>query len=161
MHTKVRDWRGISYRELLVRRKEKKNKSFNRYLQKIFKVNKKIYRSQLAYQRSTPDDAMFLGDDCETHIDEDDDSISSSISSNSSSDESTTYVPGFLDDPEMVQGKHRHVMIGDSVTGCIVSSTILFVPPIDLKAELNKQFRDRFDGTFEYEPLFIRQSRCY
>lgn len=63
-----------------------------------------------------------------------------------SSDESETYLPGFLDDPEMVQGRHRHVMIGDRVTGCIVSSTIQFVKPADLKADLNKQFRERFDG---------------
>ena len=63
-----------------------------------------------------------------------------------SSDESDAYVPGFLDDPEMVQGRHRHVMIGDRVTGCIVSSTIQFVKPEELKADLNKQFRERFDG---------------
>ena len=63
-----------------------------------------------------------------------------------SSDESDEYVPGFLDDPEMVKGRHRHVMIGDRVTGCIVSSTILYVDPEELKADLNKQFRQRFDG---------------
>ena len=60
-----------------------------------------------------------------------------------SSDE---YVPGFLDDPEMVQGRHRHVMIGDRVTGCIVSSTMLYVDPEELKADLNKKFCERFDG---------------
>lgn len=63
-----------------------------------------------------------------------------------SSDESDAYVPGFLDDPEMVQGRHRHVMIGDRDTGSIVSSTIQFVKPEELKADLNKQFRERFDG---------------
>eukprot|EP00551_Chaetoceros_affinis_P006605 CAMPEP_0203667182 /NCGR_PEP_ID=MMETSP0090-20130426/4061_1 /ASSEMBLY_ACC=CAM_ASM_001088 /TAXON_ID=426623 /ORGANISM="Chaetoceros affinis, Strain CCMP159" /LENGTH=981 /DNA_ID=CAMNT_0050531273 /DNA_START=18 /DNA_END=2963 /DNA_ORIENTATION=- len=67
----------------------------------------------------------------------------------SSSEESTAYYPGFLDDPEMVQGRHRHVMVGDKITGCVVSSTIHFVSPVDLKAELNKQFRERFD---QWEP---------
>lgn len=51
----------------------------------------------------------------------------------SSSEESTTYYPGFLDDPEMTKGRHRHVMVGDRVTGCVVSSTIHFVSPADLK----------------------------
>lgn len=73
--------------------------------------------------------------------DRDDDSFSSD-----DSEEEDTYVPGFLDDPEMRQGRHRHVMIGDRVSGCIVSSTIQFVKPAELKADLNKQFRERFDG---------------
>jgi hypothetical protein len=60
-----------------------------------------------------------------------------------------TYVAGLLDDPGMVQGRHRNVMIGDRGTGPIVSSTIQFVKPKLLKADLNKQFRERFDG---YEP---------
>jgi Cyclin, N-terminal domain len=46
----------------------------------------------------------------------------------------------------MVLGRHRTVMVGDRVTGPIVSSTIQFVKPALLKAELNKQFRERFDG---------------
>ena len=60
-----------------------------------------------------------------------------------------TYVAGLLDDPGMVQGRHRNVMIGDRGTGPIVSSTIQFVKPKLLKADLNKQFRERFDG---YKP---------
>jgi len=74
----------------------------------------------------------------------DEDSLSSS-----SSEDSTSYYPGFLDDPQMVQGRHRHVMVGDKVTGCVVSSTIHFVKPSDLKADLNKQFREKFD---QWEP---------
>ena len=73
----------------------------------------------------------------------DDDSSTSSDSSSSSED---SYTPGLLDDPGMVLGRHRNVMIGDRVTGPIVSSTIQFVKPAVLKAELNKQFRERFDG---------------
>lgn len=46
----------------------------------------------------------------------------------------------------MVLGRHRTVMIGDRVTGPVVMSTIQFVKPALLKAELNKQFRERFDG---------------
>jgi len=103
-----RDWRGTSYRALLVRH-EKKNKKFNR----------------------------FIGP--ETEADESD-------VSSSSSEGGDAYVPGFLDDPDMVQGRNRNVVIGDRVTGCIVSSTIQFVKPADLKADLNKQFRERFDG---------------
>ena len=73
---------------------------------------------------------------------EDDDSDMAS----SSSGEGDAYTPGFLDDPDMVQGRNRNVVIGDRVTGCIVSSTIPFVKPVELKADLNKQFRERFDG---------------
>ncbi len=40
-------------------------------------------------------------------------------------------------------------MMGDKVTGPIISSTILFVKPSALKADLNKQFRERFD---QWEP---------
>lgn len=41
------------------------------------------------------------------------------------------------------------VFTGDKVTGPIVSSTIQFVKPSVLKADLNKQFRERFD---KWEP---------
>jgi Cyclin, N-terminal domain len=76
----------------------------------------------------------------------DDASDTSSSSSSSSSQDSNHYVPGLLDDPGMVLGRHRTVMIGDRVTGPMVFSTIQFVKPAVLKAELNKQFRERFDG---------------
>jgi len=75
---------------------------------------------------------------------EDDDDISSS-----SSDESSTYEPGVLDDPDIKKGKHRTAMVGDKVSGCVVSSIIHYVRPADLKADLNKQFRQRFD---QWEP---------
>lgn len=112
-----RDWRGTSYRALLPR-VEKKNKSFNLLI--------------VQHKQNEKED--------ETGSDSESDDVSTS------SDESDAYVPGFLDDPEMVQGRHRHVMIGDCVTGCFVSSTIQFVKPEELKADLNKQFRERFDG---------------
>jgi hypothetical protein len=118
----ARDWRGISYRSLLPRRVEKKNRFFNRFLAKD--------EDEDGSQNVDPKDK------------EDDDS---SVGTNSS-DESDEYVPGILDDPEMVLGRHRNVMIGDRVTGPIVSSTIQFVKPQLLKADLNKQFRERFDG---------------
>jgi len=87
--------------------------------------------------------------------DSSDNDVSSIISSSSGSssdegegeeDEGGGYVPGFLDDPQMVQGRHRNVMVGDRVTGPILLSTIQFVKPADLKADLNKQYRERFDG---------------
>jgi hypothetical protein len=49
----------------------------------------------------------------------------------------------------MKQGRHRNVMVGDKITGPIISSTIQFVKPSVLKSELNKQFRERFD---QWEP---------
>lgn len=78
--------------------------------------------------------------------DADDTSSDDSSTSTSSSDDSDVYIPGLLDDPGMVLGRHRTVIMGDRVTGPVVSSTIQFVKPALLKAELNKQFRERFDG---------------
>lgn len=108
----LRDWRGISYRQLLPRT-QNENKAFNRFLTK------------------------------EHNTEDDDDDLSTS---SASSDDSDEYRPGLLDDPDMVLGRHRNVMIGDKVVGPIVASTIQFVKPTLLKEELNKQFRERFDG---------------
>jgi len=123
-----RDWRGTSYRALLPR-VEKKNKSFN-----------------LLIRQHKPRDK-----EDETASESDSDDLSTS------SDESDAYVPGVLDDPKMVQGRHRHVMIGDRALGCVVSSTIQFVKPEELKADLNKQFRERFDG---WEPPKVCRVAC-
>ncbi len=82
------------------------------------------------------------------HGDEDSENVSSS-----SSEESMIYEPGFLDDPEMKKGKHRTAMVGDKVTGCVVSSIIHYVSPADLKTDLNRQFRQRFD---QWEPPKVR-----
>lgn len=120
----ARDWRGISYRSLLPQKRNRQHSKgrFNRFL------------------RSDPTSDNNLSQD-----ENDDDETIASISSESSED-SNMYLPGLLDDPAMVLGRHRNVMIGDRVTGPIVFSTIQFVKPALLKAELNKQFRDRFDG---------------
>lgn len=85
-------------------------------------------------------------DDDDDDSDVENDISTTSSSSSSSSSSSGGYVAGFLDDPSMVQGRHRHVMFGDRNTGPIVSSTIQFVKPAVLKANLNKRFRERFDG---------------
>lgn len=77
---------------------------------------------------------------------DDSDNNSSNSSSSSDGNDSDEYHPGFLDDPNVVHGRHRHTLIGDKLVGPIVSSTIQFVRPAALKAELNKQFRERFDG---------------
>jgi hypothetical protein len=121
-----RDWRGTSYRALLPR-VAKHHSSFHRSLQQHKK------------KRQTSKDHD--GDDSDDDNDDD-----SSVSSTSSSEASDTYVPGFLDDPEMIQGRHRNLMIGDRHTGCIIVSTIQFVEPALLKADLNKQFRERFES---------------
>ena len=114
----TRDWRGISYAKLLRRGRKLK----------------------------TPDNYLDTSNHGKSPSLDDDKSDDSSVSSHSSSEAPDHYVPGFLDDPDMVQGKHRHVMQGDMVIGPIISSTIQFVNPSDLKADLNKQFRERFDG---------------
>mmetsp|Transcript_9630 Transcript_9630/g.26633 ORF Transcript_9630/g.26633 Transcript_9630/m.26633 type:complete len:611 (-) Transcript_9630:2601-4433(-) len=137
----ARDWRGISYRALLPRKHyrhhdspfmEETNPAFNRFLHNNNDANK-------------------TGADLRMENDGDDGSLSSH-----SSDDSDVYEPGVLDDPAMVLGRHRHVMIGDRTSGPIVSSTIQFVRPSLLKSELNKQFRERFDG---WEPP--REARKY
>jgi hypothetical protein len=118
-----RDWRGVSYRSLLPRKGQHTSAFFDRF-------------------RSDGRDSNFVDFKREGSDNDDDDSSTSSCSS----DDSDVYQPGLLDDPEMVQGRHRHVMIGDRASGPMVSSTIQFVKPDILKAELNKQFRERFDG---------------
>mmetsp|Transcript_12818 Transcript_12818/g.19294 ORF Transcript_12818/g.19294 Transcript_12818/m.19294 type:complete len:477 (-) Transcript_12818:154-1584(-) len=51
--------------------------------------------------------------------------------------------PYTLDDPDMMQGKHRYVLRGDASTGPVMSSVILFVNAKDLKDDLNEKFRER------------------
>jgi len=163
----TRDWRGISYRALLPRKaaQARNQKAFNRFLRdSIHNRTKKIInspaRKQLRRFQSSGVTSTSMGDDDSdwderrdpsnngnsdknndiSNSDTDDDSVSSS---SSSEDE---YIPGILDDPEMTLGRHRNVMIGDCVTGCVVASTIQFVKPALLKADLNKKFRERFDG---------------
>ncbi|CAE7572000.1 Cables1, partial [Symbiodinium microadriaticum] len=51
--------------------------------------------------------------------------------------------PDILDDTELVQGKHRHVMRGDALTGPVMSSVILYVNAKDLKDDLNNKFREK------------------
>lgn len=133
----TRDWRGISYRALLPPRRSKHKtmnqqqyheKAFNRFLSQHPARN---WKENGSYNEDSIDGNESMDDD--ESLSEDDDSVE-------------PYVPGVLDDPEMVLGRHRNVMIGDHVIGPIVSSTIQFVKPELLKAELNKQFREQFDG---------------
>mmetsp|Transcript_33880 Transcript_33880/g.82150 ORF Transcript_33880/g.82150 Transcript_33880/m.82150 type:complete len:718 (+) Transcript_33880:922-3075(+) len=146
----ARDWRGISYRALLpVRHQKQDHLSSSR-------------------RRKSNDNSIMLFDRFQNH----DPSLSNNNKSNTnktastdgsvdtheedddSDDEPDTYVPGLLDDPAMVLGRHRNVMIGDRSTGCIVASTIQFVQPTLLKSNLNKQFRERFDG---WEPPKVQR----
>lgn len=144
-----RDWRGISYRAFFRR----SSQNTEPILQRKGKENiKKSSSSNLDYQIEPQEkiiNSPYLHDgickeDCDNANSDSD--YSDDLSVSSSEEATTSYVPGFLDDPEMVQGRHRNIMIGDQVTGCVVSSTIQFVRPADLKAELNKQFKERFDG---------------
>mmetsp|Transcript_26400 Transcript_26400/g.55147 ORF Transcript_26400/g.55147 Transcript_26400/m.55147 type:complete len:602 (-) Transcript_26400:1536-3341(-) len=134
-----RDWRGISYRALLPQ-EEKQNKAFNRLLGGNASPPEKRYKKA---KSTSPRDRDLFDNTSSSEEDSDD------ATSVSSDEESASYFPGFLDDPQMVQGKNRNVMLGDKVTGPIISSTIQFVKPSVLKADLNKQFRERFD---QWEP---------
>eukprot|EP00536_Pseudo-nitzschia_multiseries_P011339 jgi/Psemu1/67851/estExt_Genemark1.C_3800029 len=168
-----RDWRGISYRALLQpvpthkdeslppdeseqaeaitstattpirRNKNNQRLLFDRFAPKRsglkdFDGSDPIADSEKKNDERNPQESINENDDLDADSDEEDEKPSDD-----------TYVAGLLDDPEMVQGRHRNVMIGDRGTGPIVSSTIQFVKPKLLKADLNKQFRERFDG---YEP---------
>jgi hypothetical protein len=172
-----RDWRGVSYRALLPRR-EKKSKSFNRQIEKrkqivirrfMERVNLKDqvdgyhgdYDLSSSEEEQSIPKLLISGEESDDEVssldkerDRDNDDDVESLNdeeeiSSSSSDESSTYEPGYLDDPNFKKGKHRTAMVGDKVTGCIVSSIIHYVRPADLKADLNKQFRQRFD---QWEP---------
>ena len=133
-----RDWRGISYRSLLPQEDNKQHKAlaFNRLLgsNKSPTETRRIKKKK----RSSPYGST-------TSSCEEDDEDTSSVSS----EDSRGYPLGFLDDPQMTQGRNRNVMMGDKSTGPIISSTIQFVRPRELKADLNKQFRERFD---QFEP---------
>jgi len=146
-----RDWRGISYRALLPR-VHKKNHGFRRTLRERRRSNQRDAFRRMSGGEQPSIAATVASSDDESSIDHGD-TISMS---SSSSEDSDGYVPGFVDDPEMVQGRHRHVMVGDRATGCVVSSTIQFVQPSQLKADLNKQFKERFDG---WEPA--KEQRKY
>jgi len=135
-----RDWRGISYRALLPQ-VQKQNTAFNR----LIGGNKSpLEKRPMKIKQSSPRDRGNYDDTSSSGEDNGDDP------SESSSEESTAgYFPGFLDDPQMLFGRNRNVMMGDKVTGPIISSTIQFIKPSVLKADLNKQFRERFD---QWEP---------
>lgn len=141
----VRDWRGISYRALLPPKATKKGRPNNNDALLRFDRFASSSSDNIENRSKRSNDGDLLGrtknhdfDDLHEADEEGDET--------DESDEEDTYVVGLLDDPEMVQGRHRNVMIGDRVTGPIVSSTIQFVKPQLLKADLNKQFRERFDG---------------
>jgi hypothetical protein len=138
-----RDWRGTSYRSLLPRGGNRKHRQYHYSTECHDQFNRFLdhRQQQKNTEKVTSDD-----DESRNKEIENSDMFSDASSSSFSSEEEDPYVPGFLDDPEMRQGRHRHVMIGDRVSGCIVSSTIQFVKPDELKADLNKQFRERFDG---------------
>jgi hypothetical protein len=147
---------GISYRALLPH-KERQNRAFNRLVGSEG-ASPTPERRPKGGARPTPPPSSRDRD----HQYEDSSSSSggggddADASSLSSSDGSAAagYPFGFLDDPNIVHGRNRNVMMGDKVTGPIISSTILFVRPSALKADLNKQFRERFD---QWEPPKARR----
>ncbi|KAG7365908.1 cyclin-like protein [Nitzschia inconspicua] len=161
-----RDWRGISYRALLPIKEHQHRINFRPTRlddsgrgsssklelsnHKKKELNPAIlfdrFASKLTEGSKMSSDDNLSGTPKIYNDDIDDDTDEETVSSDEDDD---PYVAGLLDDPNMKLGRHRNVMIGDRATGPIVSSTIQFVKPHLLKAELNQQFRDRFDG---YEP---------
>lgn len=141
----VRDWRGISYRALLPPKKSKARAIRN--TDALLRFDRFASSSSDNLESRSKN---IENEKLERSIDNDLDAVDES----DESDEEDTYIVGLLDDPEMVQGRHRTVMIGDRVTGPIVSSNIQFVKPQILKADLNQQFRARFDG---WEPPKLRR----
>jgi hypothetical protein len=171
-----RDWRGISFRALLPIKIHKVPTANN--LDGIFGADDReetgsetekrrdvnANNPRLLFDRFANKKTMSKEEDAEASINDGNlrdastkDGEDEDIDMDSDDDEGIgddTYVAGLLDDPGMVQGRHRNVMIGDRGTGPIVSSTIQFVKPKLLKADLNKQFRELFDG---YEPPIERR----
>ena len=137
--TPSRDWRGTSYRAIIF-----KEKAFGTAEDMRARRVRRRRGSESAAMNAKAVSNVEGGDDNReeqlgggaTNEEEDDDSSSGS---------DNEYVPGFLDDVGMVHGRHRHTMKGDKIVGPLVSSIIQFVSPQVLKAELNKQYRDRFD----------------
>lgn len=189
----TRDWRGVSYRQLLPRKNKQKNTAFSQILERRQKRSQRQYEKYQNYIEeqklegrmegnrhheissgapdwftSSDDDLDLLdgsgrnmranpikkrrgtqphlstedeeseddvivsmksmpeGRDFDSADDDDDDDIDSMSSSLS---EELTYKVGYLDDPEIRMGKHRTNYLGDSATGCIVSSIIHYVSP--------------------------------
>ena len=175
----LRDWRGISFRSLLpeakksqqhgrdhVERNGNQRNERNAVDRTTSTCPKKYNNNKLIFDRFALKRIMSKDDltvDNVTKVnkviqDDDADDVDDDVNSDSDAEEGWSgqdpYVAGLLDDPEMVQGRWRNVMIGDRGTGPIVSSTIQFVKPKILKADLNKQFRERFD---HYEPPVPRR----
>ncbi|KAL3922203.1 MAG: hypothetical protein SGILL_002330 [Bacillariaceae sp.] len=155
-----RDWRGISYGALLPSKEHHHHKDKGVGIhddenEKHNAATKKIERNAaLLFDRfaSKSSDNISVKPTSESEVEDPmvtPKNFVDDTDDETDSDDDDPYVAGLLDDPDMVLGRHRNVMIGDRGTGPIVSSTIQFVKPKLLKAELNKQFRDRFDG---YEP---------
>jgi hypothetical protein len=145
----TRDWRGISYRVLLPRRHEKshhRDTTFNRFVRNnSTSAHEQDQQQRQVHTTTDNSEKLAMPSSANKSSEKKSNSDNESVSSDSSED-STHYAPGMLDDPDMVLGRHRNVMMGDHITGPIVSSTIQFVKPAILKAELNTQFRERFDG---------------
>lgn len=170
----TRDWRGISYRVLLPRSETKSSLAFNRFVRDDVTSEdggtdfRNVISSIGNSNNNRNGEGMRLEEEKHEEgysspagwVDNDDEVLAYTHESNQNpinlnendddeddtDDDSDVYVPGILDDPNMVLGRHRNVMVGDHITGPIISSTIQFVKPALLKAELNKQFRERFDG---------------
>ncbi len=101
---------GISYRALLPH-VDNHNKAFNRLLTN--NCNSPQRKKKKKKVKSSPTDGPISGsDDSSSGDDDDDDDEIDTVSTSSSG--SNVYLPGFLDDPQMVQGRHRHVMIGEN-----------------------------------------------
>ena len=106
-----RDWRGISYRALLLHDKKKSDEQ-----QKVLHEKTAVFdrfrshsddltNSHPYHQNNNNNNNSSMQDSLALEYDEFEEM-------DKEEEEADTYVPGLLDDPEMVQGRHRTVMIG-------------------------------------------------
>jgi hypothetical protein len=109
-----RDWRGISYRALLLHDKKKSDEQ-----QKVLHEKTAVFDRF----RSHSDDLSIVhpyNQNSSNNNNNNNNSMQETLAleydvfeeMDKEEEEADTYVPGLLDDPEMVQGRHRTVMIG-------------------------------------------------
>jgi len=69
----------------------------------------------------------------------------SSLLSGDSTSGREEYMPGFLDDPKLIQSKHNRLVCqkNGTVVGPIIYSIILYEKPETIKTELNEKFHER------------------
>jgi hypothetical protein len=106
-----RDWRGISYRALLLHNKNKSDEQ-----QKVLHEKTAVFDRFRSHSDDLSISHTYDQNNNNNNNNNKQDTLSLEFDEFEEMDkveeEADTYVPGLLDDPEMVQGRHRTVMIG-------------------------------------------------